>query len=108
MGKLIKALVVLAISLSLIFFQALFAFKTYTWFGPETGLNLPDLSYFNMVAILLASSVFRMNLGINQKLDKIYNEVVEDKQDALLGTIGKALAWILGTGISYLYYIAIF
>ena len=60
MGKLIKALVVLAISLSLVFFQALFAFKLYNWFGPETGLNLPDLSYLNMVAILFVTSVFRM------------------------------------------------
>lgn len=51
--------------------------KVYTWFAPEVGFELPELSFVNIFALRLILGVFNNNLAV---LFKMYR--LEEKEDS--------------------------
>lgn len=63
-----------------LFLGAFVAFKSYGWFSPETGLNLPELTYMNILAIVFLLSIFLMRLDTTLKLELIHRDLKEEKR----------------------------
>lgn len=71
MHKLINFLLAILYAISSIFVF----YKTYNWFAPHTGCNLPELSIVNTFSLSIIGGLFLLNLNREFQMDKIYEKI---------------------------------
>ncbi len=119
--KIITTIVKWTLLFTLAFLNALVAFKYYEWFGPETGLDLPKLTYLNILAIMfIVNKIINMSVlstGLHSATLSLQGVTtvdglndLEERSNGLSISLSIAyhIAALLTFGIGYLIYVILY
>lgn len=103
-----KTLLKILVAIGNFFWGAFVGFKVYGWFAPETGLELPVLTYLNIVALSFVIGTLFRSTESSLKQHFIFEATAdEDKQDGkFIGIL--TVYYGLALGIAYLMYVILF
>lgn len=90
------------------FLKTFVAFKIYTWYSPEVGLELPGLTYLNLFSIIILYNILKANpSGTLLKLNT-YEEITGKKFGSIKDSLTDSIVYLIFLLFSWIFYLILF
>ena len=75
------------------FLSIFITYKVYGYFAPHTGLDLPELTYWQIFALQFIVSIFLMNITREMRIQKYENLMGKEENAVYTKTVALLIIW---------------
>lgn len=91
-----------------VFLGALVSHKVYEYFSPHTGLEMPEITYMNMLALTFIISILFAPMDRTLKIEAIYKHSVPKEDRSIPSVYSKTVMLLLAWFFCYIWYSILF